>query len=145
MSEMLRMEISDSTMQLLANFPKLPWKVENSIHKEMNRMALDIRNNILEKMQKSPKNTSKSYKRGGKIHHPSYPGNPPRPDSSRLWNSFEILTSSSQIEVGTNVVYAKFLQEGTKRMDARPFLESGLEGIEVDERLRDAIARGFEL
>lgn len=144
MSDMLKMEIAESTLSLIGKFQDLPWKVENSIHKEMNSMSLDIRNNIVTKMRKSPQNTSVSYRRGGKIHHPSYPNNPPRPDSGRLWNSFEMWTSSSQIEVGTNVVYAKFLQEGTKHMDARPFLEAGLEGIAIDTRIRDAVARGFE-
>ena len=43
-------------------------------------------------------------------------------DRSRLYQSIDYTASSRDVVVGTNVHYAGFLQSGTKRMPARPFL-----------------------
>jgi len=45
--------------------------------------------------------------------------------------------------VGTEVIYGRFLEEGTRHMDARPFLRPAIEENleQIDRTLQDAIAR----
>ena len=45
-------------------------------------------------------------------------------DSGNLLNSIkaQIVGSHNTLQIGTNVPYAKYLQEGTEKMPARPFL-----------------------
>lgn len=70
--------------------------------------------------------TGRIYRRGGKAHQASAPGQPPAVDTGRLRSS---ITHDVRIErggvigrVGTNVEYAPHLELGTSRMAARPFL-----------------------
>ena len=68
---------------------------------------------------------------------PSDPGQPPHKDTGRLRGSIshevdgEILVA----RIGTNVVYGKFLELGTRKMAARSFLQATL------NRIRSQIGR----
>lgn len=132
---------------------------------ELNSIGLEVRNNIIEAMRNTQKRPAKGEDK--KAHRPSMPGHPPAIDSGRLVNSFEILSRKSTVEVGTNVIYAKFLQKGTKPytistkkkyglsdgtnffgkkvqhpgIAARPFLEAGMKGIDIDKRIKEAYER----
>lgn len=54
----------------------------------------------------------------------SLPGEPPAVQTERLIGSidYELLGEEEGVRVGTNVEYAKYLELGTHRMAARPFL-----------------------
>lgn len=43
-------------------------------------------------------------------------------DTGALLNSFKIIVKDKQVVVGTNLPYAKYLQDGTNKMPARPFI-----------------------
>lgn len=60
---------------------------------------------------------------------PSNPGNPPGVRTARLKNSIASVKTGKamQREVGTNVGYAMPLERGTTKMDARPFMSTGLD------------------
>jgi HK97 gp10 family phage protein len=63
-------------------------------------------------------------------HRASSPGQPPAVDTGRLRASIthEVEVSEDITgRVGTNVVYSKFLEHGTSKMAARPFLFPALE------------------
>lgn len=61
---------------------------------------------------------------------PSAPGEPPHKRSSRLFTSITWQLGEDALGlyaiVGTNVEYAEFLEIGTDRMAARPFLRRAL-------------------
>jgi len=76
----------------------------------------------------------KSMKAGGgrgKSHIPAPPGEPPHVDTGRLRRSIthEIEVTDKGVigRIGTNVDYGRYLELGTSRMKARPFLRPGLE------------------
>lgn len=61
-------------------------------------------------------------------HRPSLPGNPPAIDTGALLFSLNHETSYPFMEFGASVEYAGYLQDGTKKMAARPYLDVAIEG-----------------
>ena len=61
--------------------------------------ANDIRNTIISSMRDTPQ-TGQHYKRGGKIHIASSPGNPPAVDSGELIRSIFYEVRNMEVEVG---------------------------------------------
>lgn len=55
---------------------------------------------------------------------PSSPGDPPHRRSGELVRSISktVDETTGQVEVGSNLAYAAYLQHGTDRLEARPFL-----------------------
>jgi len=75
------------------------------------------------------------YTRGSVTHQASAPGEYPMTDTGRLASNIIILLpSGSSIEgqVGTNIEYGTFLEFGTSRMAARPWLLPSFEKAKVD-------------
>lgn len=62
-----------------------------------------------------------------KIHRASAPGEPPAVLTGRLRSSIASDLKKNSVKIGTNVEYAKWLEFGTSRMEARPFLRPALE------------------
>jgi len=65
---------------------------------------------------------------------PSKPGEPPHARTGRLRNSITappVLPTDHpmQMLVGTNVEYAPFLEQGTKKMAARPFISRAIKDM----------------
>ncbi len=119
------------------NFPK------NSIDAIMDELEItgqDIRNEVIRSVGASPQ-SSKGVRKGGKIHYPSLPGNPPRTDEGNMIRQYRVRTVRSKlqlfVEVGNRLrapPYPLFLEEGTARIKARPALlpatEKELMGLE---------------
>lgn len=83
-------------------------------------------------MRDSPANSAVTYGKRG--HHPSYPGNPPAPDTGTLLQS---ITHSVEVDnkgnptgyVGSilkNPDYPRFLEYGTSKMKPRPWLSTSI-------------------
>ena len=85
------------------------------------------------KLTLSEPGTGRVYRRGSRratagkrraarivLHRASAPGHPPAVDTGRLRNS--IAYDRERRRVGTNVEYAKDLEDGTPRMKPRPFM-----------------------
>lgn len=51
---------------------------------------------------------------------------PVRYDTGRLWNSISHYVSGDATYVGTNVEYAIYVHEGTRKMDPNPFLKNAV-------------------
>ena len=88
------------------------------------------------------------YARGRKVHWSSAPGTPPAVDTGRLRSSITFQCSDGKgdagsagedgvgrpsaqplkpaVVIGTNVTYAPYLELGTSKMAARPFLRPAL-------------------
>lgn len=165
-------KFSEDSLKIIASLSKWNTRVSKSVSDELNAIGQDVRNNIMENMRNT-KLSSKFYQRtkSGKRHYSSEPGSPPAIDSGRLVGSFEVKSSRTSVEVGTNVVYAKWLEAGTKPyqikaknkkglstgkgglyfgplvnhpgLQARPFIAGGLDGIDINKRLNEAVKRGF--
>ena len=77
--------------------------------------AEDVRH--LQRLITNPPKTGRFY---GK-HQASAPGEAPANRTGRLAKSADfIVRGTSQLEVGEKAPYAKFLEEGTKKMEPRP-------------------------
>ena len=68
----------------------------------------------------------RSMRDGGTPHVPSNPGEPPRIDTKNLHESIMTETqrdrNSIETRIGTNVVYGRHLELGTRHIKPRPWL-----------------------
>jgi hypothetical protein len=109
--------------------------------------ANKIRNTIINSMR----NTKRApwFYISGKTrvkHHPSMPGSPPAVDTGELIRSIMYDVAPLEVRVGSagGGEYAKWLETGTPRMQARPWLEPAVEEHADDIAKRIGIA-GFDL
>lgn len=72
-------------------------------------------------------NSGKKVKRGKKWHTVSEEKDAPNTDTGRLIGSINTKVYDNSAEVKADVKYAAMLEQGTKKMGKRPFLEPALE------------------
>jgi len=69
-------------------------------------------------------------------------------DTGRLWESIDYKVNEREhsVDIGTNVEYAIYVHEGTRRMAARPYLKNGILNYlsEYEEIAMDCMAEVFE-
>jgi len=61
------------------------------------------------------------YRFMGREHIASAPGEPPANRSGRLAGSFEYKARQNELVVYTGVEYARYLEQGTSKMEPRPY------------------------
>lgn len=66
----------------------------------------------------------RSYRRGGRVHVASQPGQPPNIDTGRLMNAIHVYRPRALARIIStgDVEYAPHLEFGTVKMAARPFM-----------------------
>lgn len=107
------------------------------------RGALRIANRIVKTLQKGSR-SGRSYPRaGGNVHVASAPGEPPKSDTGFLANQVKpSATKVRGVAVSSSVIisakYSSFLEFGTSKMKARPFVAPSVE-LERPAIIRDAI------
>ncbi len=108
--------------------------------KNLEKAAVTLVNEV-----KTSLNTGQSYtifhgKKGiwYKGLNPSDPGQPPHKLRGDLQRSITYEKVSDGVVVGTNISYAPYLEYGTAKMEARPFLLPALNKLK--QRLLDIIA-----
>lgn len=82
------------------------------------------------------------YKRGKRgTHQASAPGEYPASDTGRLMGSIMSDIAPTVATVGTNIVYGQYLEFGTSKMAARPWLLPSFERakIGVEKRLKSEL------
>jgi len=95
------------------------------------KILADVHSKILDLMRE-PK-TGVVYYRGKKKsikHQASAPGQAPAVDQGILWNSiktFQPRPLEGALEIGAG--YARFLEEGTRFMQRRPYIEPAFNGV----------------
>jgi phage gpG-like protein len=94
------------------------------MHEAVTRLAIDTHNFAKEGIQRGPKSGRVYGKRG---HRASAPGEYPASDTGRLASSVTMILPAAVAPkvtavVGTDVMYGKYLEFGTSRMAARPWL-----------------------
>jgi len=98
---------------------------DNKLKEIFHKYGNEMRNYIIRGMRDTPK-APWSYKRGkGRFHFPSLPGAFPAIDRDRLVSQIKYFSSSRYLKVGVmdDVPYGKFLETGTRKMYARPFIK----------------------
>jgi len=104
-------------------------KKKDQLAQALTESALVVQAEARQSILKGPK-TGRVYVRRGRIRHrASAPGQPPASDTGTLARSIVIDVDKDKMtaSVGSNVKYAPFLELGTSRMAARPFLKRALE------------------
>jgi len=95
------------------------------------KLEKEVEQNMTQAVQFAEGKIKESISRGNKGGgNPSRPGEPPKVRSGRLRSSIthEVTKELGGIvgRVGTNVVYARWLELGTENMEPRPFLRPGI-------------------
>jgi HK97 gp10 family phage protein len=82
-----------------------------------------IRGEAIKSIQSGSK-TGRTYKRYNptRTHKASAPGEAPASDTGNLVSNIMVEDKGDSIEVQSNAEYSKFLEYGTSKMEARPFL-----------------------
>lgn len=125
-------------------------KTYQEVHRTLKRGALKIENRAVQGIIEPPK-TGRIYAskhRKGKKHQASAPGEFPAADSGRLHQSITSVEASTKdlirFETGPNTDYARMLEEGTSKMEPRPYMTPSYNeneaGIRAD--VREAVRRG---
>jgi HK97 gp10 family phage protein len=135
----LQVEI-DGLSRLTRQLADLVGDAEAVMTETITRVVMDTRTNAVQGIQRGPANGA--VRRDGS--RASAPGQFPMSDSGRLANSVEFnLPTAGRLmgEVGTNVIYGRYLEFGTSRMAARPWLLPSFEKakVGVEARLKKAI------
>jgi len=121
-----RVEIRiDGVDDLLADLRKLGDLSDELLVDTINDVAMDTQNEAVRGIQRGPAN-GRTYKRGTVTHTASAPGQFPMSDTGRLASNVEsILATPANIraKVGTNIIYGAYLEFGTSKMAARPWLQ----------------------
>lgn len=110
--------------ELSGKIAKATAKTEQAVNNAIHRFAILIDAKSKEKIQKGTRSGT-TYKRGTISHTASAPGEAPKTDSGRLVASIRPVFGKMSAEVGSlaNVAkYGDFLEQGTKHIEARPWL-----------------------
>lgn len=138
----IRVEI-DGLSQLTQQLGKLTGDADKAIMATIQALVVKTQFAARQGIGRGTK-SGRVYRRGGVTHQASAPGQYPASDTGRLLSSVQVvLPTASRLEgeVGTNVMYGRFLEFGTSRMAARPWLlPSFIQAqIGVEKQLRQAI------
>lgn len=139
MAVSLRFVLKESTQEKLE---RLPDKALEGLSKALVQGAFLLKARVQTLIRNSPRG-GRVYRRGGKTHTASKPGDPPARDSSDLINRiFHRVDDPQTVRVGSDMMYAGFLEEGTGKMEARPYLEPAIE--QEKDRIDNLVERFIE-
>ncbi len=125
-------------------FDKAGPQVLRALQGVLTKSAIRIRDTAKLKIKAGPK-TGREYRRKGGIRHrASAPGQAPATDHGDLARSllFDVRYDGLGASVGTDLLYGGFLEEGTKKMSARPFMAPSLE--KNNERIENDILEALK-
>lgn len=114
----------DGIEELMADLSKLGKISDDLVVDTLNDLVMDTQANAVRGIQRGPA-SGRTYKRGTVTHKASAPGQFPMSDTGRLAANveFEVANKSRKVAVvGTNIQYGAFLEFGTSKMAARPWL-----------------------
>ncbi|MGL5734764.1 MAG: hypothetical protein ACRCYS_07850 [Beijerinckiaceae bacterium] len=80
------------------------------------------------------RHSGRIYRRRGRIHQASAPGEFPATDSGRLLASLKGQVMTDEAKIGTSAYYAKWLRGGSRKMQRRKMSDDAMkEGIAVNK------------
>jgi HK97 gp10 family phage protein len=95
------------------------------------KVASDSANSLANEMKKRIKTGAKSGKQYGN-HTASAPGQSPANWTGELVNSISAINEGKKSKVIVNANYAEFLELGTSKMRARPFILPSIQKVKKD-------------
>jgi len=114
----------DGIDDLLADLKRVGKISDELLVDALNDIAMDTQQNAVDGIKRGPA-SGKTYKRGGKTHKASAPGQYPMSDTGLLMGNIKVnkaTESKPMAIVGTNVKYGEHLEFGTSKMAKRPWL-----------------------
>lgn len=105
--------------------PKFMGDVRKAVAGGVDAASIALQGDL--KLELSKQGKGWSYrKKGGRVHIASAPGDPPAPDLGTLRRSVQRdtsrLDSDLSARTGTNMPYGRWLEHGTRKMAARPWM-----------------------
>jgi HK97 gp10 family phage protein len=123
--------------QFMKEFPSQSMKV---INEEQYKIVQDLRNDIIKSMRNTPRGSWNEKGIKNKFGYPSKPDFPPAIQSGNLINRIIPERGEGYSRLFTdNVKYAIYLEEGTVKMEARPFWEPAVERSNWEQKIRNRI------
>ena len=119
MSVFSGVKISGDNIQLFLN------RAPTGIRRGFLRGFYEVRPLVIAEMVRlieDPPASGRLYYHGGKLHQASAPGEAPANMDGDLARSIEGLVDSDSLEVGSDLFYAKILEEGSDKIAKRPFV-----------------------
>lgn len=119
----------------------LPRRYQRPVENALLAAAQDMSSFAIVKIQRNS-GTGRRYKRGGRIHIASSPGEYPNADFGELVRKMFAEKRGRLTAVwGNTAKHALFLEIGTSRMAARPFMRPTLLALrdKIQARVRDAV------
>ena len=110
---------------------RLQTNLRKVVNRNIRRAGLIVEGEAKQSIQRGTK-SGKLYKRRSVVHQASAPGEAPASDTGCLASNISTTGPSKQlqnieIDIISKAPYSKFLEFGTRNMEARPFLQPALE------------------
>lgn len=130
----------EGAKELRAALESMSDDIREEVGKAVNGTALELRRDVVKAIRNGPA-TGRIY--GKRMHQASAPGEAPANDTGRLLNSIFFAEGFGANRgklaiVGSNVVYATYLEFGTRKIASRPFFRPAV------ERMRPKFQRRLE-
>lgn len=111
---------------------KVKQKVDVRTKEIISKMTFEVRNTAVNKIMREPK-TGRVYTRGGISHQASAEGEAPASNTGFLVNNIYQKVDANGLTgtVESRASYSAFLEYGTQRMGARPFMFPSVEEVRV--------------
>lgn len=119
--------MTSATSRVVWHGPKIIGLTKVETSRRLNRCAVALHSEIIRRISTSTRASG-----------PSLPGFPPHADTGRLRQSIVLQPATPAnlvARVGTNLIYGKYLELGTKHVAARPFLRKTLREMRGQLRL----------
>jgi HK97 gp10 family phage protein len=130
--------------RLVTQLQNIKRTLNQKVNQALAKGAMDMANYAKEKIQ-SQSTSGRIYKRGSITHTASVAGAFPNSDTGTLASSifFDMNVRSRVARFGVNdrLNYARFLEFGTSKMEARPFLRPSYNALknEYKQSIEDAV------
>ena len=102
-----------------------------ALFKDADKVIVDSANSLAKEMKKRIKTGAKSGKTYGN-HTSSAPGQSPANWTGELVHSISAINEGKKSKVIVNANYAEFLELGTSKMRARPFILPSIQKVKKD-------------
>lgn len=127
-------KINRKTKEVLISIGKHPYYHRAGLKMALHDIGVDVRRET-RRLIRTGSRTGRIYTFRGRPHQASAPGEPPANRSGKLSKSVGFrVRNHAEMVVGESAEYAKFLEDGTRKMDPRPHLI-----VAVRNKAQDAV------
>ena len=135
---MLKIKITKPSQRRVDDLRRRPQLVEEANGEALREFG-EHQQRRLYRLLTTGKRTGRTYLFRGRRHVASAPGEPPARRTGRLSRTVGYTSNNHRMEFGDRADYGKFLEEGTRRMRARPHIRTV--GLFAEEKLRQLLAQ----